>query len=98
MGLFDAPDPLDELVGKLVNLTERDWRELDYIAARIAAAGAKSPLTQKEATRADVIRQFVRDGIKIFKAEHGPIPLDTPSAPAPVAAKKKATSKKGGSK
>ncbi|WP_426751766.1 hypothetical protein [Myxococcus sp. Y35] len=96
MGLFDAPDPLDELVGKLVNLTERDWRELDYIAERLAAAGVKSPLTKKEATRADVIRQFIHDGIEAFKVEHGPIPLTAP--PAPAAAKKKPAAKKGGAK
>lgn len=97
MGLFDQQsDPLQEMDKQWVNLTNEQWLKLDAIAEVLAARGVKSPVTKKPVSRADVIREFVANGIKFYEVEHGRIAV---SMPAPKSgATKKSASKKGGSK
>lgn len=105
MGLFDKPNPLDEMEKQLLNLTRRDWLKLHVIAKRLAEQGVKSPLTKKDVTKTDVGRDFIDTGIQGYEAAHGDItdemlsPLlkkgATPPETAPEPSKKK-PAKKGG--
>lgn len=96
MGLFDSkPDPLDDIDPQLVRLSKRTWKKLDAIGDVLAARGVKSPVTKKAATRADVIREYVENGIAAFEAQHGPIQVSAEPPPHAEPAKKKAA-KKGG--
>jgi hypothetical protein len=70
---MDAPDPLDELERQLIADTKRNWRKMEYIAAKLAEKGRKSPVTRKDVTKTDVSRDFHAQGISMWEVTNGEI-------------------------
>lgn len=91
---FAKPRDVDAVVQRPARLPLEVWQKIDAIAKQQAAEGRVSTYTKRKVSANDVLRVFVEAGLRMYEAEHGPTRLEPAAAPA----KKKAATKKGGTK